>query len=374
MSPARRRPHLVPPRAARSVPIVLGLLLLGLTGALATPTAPAAPSVDPACIRFLDPPAVVHGEVVYTDFTAYDAALDHAVAAWSPARGFAVAWREAAPTGDAVPADATLIYRDATIPGAAFKGVTVTWADAPATITLNRAFLPPPGATDPLDQDLIRAVMTHETGHALGLGDVPAPGVTIRECANMLMKRSVDKAGGRLTEPQAADIALYCLRWGGAICQSVGAPPVAPGPPSTLAPEAPGTSPVPPTPEPVTTYRYIVVTCEQPPAGTITPAQVANDDRSPAADRDCVRAPAGVLFHLRWETGASASALTDRHGEFTVARPDGVGVDVAMPEGRSGWFPSLVGYQPLQSVDRLPPRDPACAPGTECKRVYVLVA
>ena len=43
-------------------------------------------------------------------------------------------------------------------------------------------------------------MVTHETGHALGLGDVPTPGVNIRECANMLMKRSVDKGGGHFTE------------------------------------------------------------------------------------------------------------------------------------------------------------------------------
>ena len=99
-----------------------------------------------------------------------------------------------------MPEEANLIYRDAMIPGTAFKGVTVTWTHAPATITLNRATLPTPETTDPVEQELIRAVVTHETGHALGLGDVPAPGVNIRECANMLMKRSVDKGGGQFSE------------------------------------------------------------------------------------------------------------------------------------------------------------------------------
>ena len=194
------------------------LALLGSAGARATQTAPSPPSLDPACIRFDDPNAVVNGEIVYAGFTAYESGLDHAVDAWSPARGFAVAFREAIPAGDAVPEEANLIYRDVEIPGSAFKGVTVTWAHAPATITLNRSTLPSPETTDPLQQELIRAVVTHETGHALGLGDVPTPGVNIRECANMLMKRSVDKGGGRFTEPQPADIALYCMRWGGAIC------------------------------------------------------------------------------------------------------------------------------------------------------------
>ena len=101
------------------------------------------------------------------------------------------------------------------IPGSAFKGVTVTWTNAPATITLNRSTLPSPDTTDPLEQKLIQAVVTHETGHALGLGDVPAPGVNIRECAKHAHEAQCRQRWGNITEPQPADIALYCLRWGG---------------------------------------------------------------------------------------------------------------------------------------------------------------
>ena len=217
----------------------------------ATQTASSPASLDPACIRFDDPNAVVNGEIVYAGFTAYEAALDHAVDAWSPARGFAIAFREATPAGDAVPEDANLIYRDVEIPGSAFKGVTVTWTNAPATITLNRSTLPPPETTDPLQQELILAVVTHETGHALGLGDVPTPGVNIRECANMLMKRSVDKGGGQFTEPQPADVALYCLRWGGTICGDGPAPIVTSDADQGLALEPHAVaSPAPPVAEP----------------------------------------------------------------------------------------------------------------------------
>jgi hypothetical protein len=366
-------------RARRSLLIVLCTLvqLLMAAGATARQTAPSPPSLDPACVRFDDPNAVVNGEIVYAGFTAYASALDHAVTAWSPARGFAVAFREAIPTGDAVPAEANLIYRDVEIPGFAIKGVTVTWADAPATITLNRATLPSPDTADPLQQELILAVMTHETGHALGLGDVPTPGVNIRECANMLMKRSVDKGGGRFTEPQPADIALYCMRWGGAICGDEPRPIVTPDPDQGLALEPHAVaSPVPPIQAQATTaYRYLVVTCDRLPETVITPEQVERDSLPTDGQQECVRAPAGVMFHVHRNDGTTELALTDRRGEFDVQKPDGIAVEVDMPQGVNGRFPSLLGYQPLEIFDRIPADDPACPTGTGdiCKRVYVLV-
>ncbi len=368
-------------RPARGLLIVLCLLLqaplLGSTGARATQTAPPSRSLDPACIRFDDPNAVVNGEIVYAAFTAYEFGLDHAVDAWSPARGFAVAFREAVPIGDAVPEEANLIYRDVEIPGSAFKGVTVTWAHAPATVTLNRSMLPSPETTDPLEQELIRAVVTHETGHALGLGDVPTPGVNIRECANMLMKRSVDKGGGHFTAPQPADIALYCMRWGGAICGNQPAPIVTPDPKQGSELEAHAfASPAPAVQSQTTTaYRYLVVTCESIPEGVIKPDQVERDELLLDSGSRCVRAPAGVLFHVHLSDGATSLALTDRRGEFAVQKPNGIGVEVDMPEGVNGRFPSLLGYQPLDVFDRIPADDPACQSETVevCKRVYVLV-
>jgi hypothetical protein len=255
--------------------------------------------------------------------------------------------------------------------------VTVTWAHAPATVTLNRSMLPSPETTDPLEQELIRAVVTHETGHALGLGDVPTPGVNIRECANMLMKRSVDKGGGRFTAPQPADIALYCMRWGGAICGDEYGPIVMPDPKQGLELEAHDfASPVPAVPSQATTaYRYLVVTCESIPAGVITPDQVEYDSLLTDSGSRCVRAPAGVLFHVHLSDGATTLALTDRRGEFAVQKPNGIGVEVDMPEGVNGRFPSLLGYQPLEVFDRIPAENPACQPETAevCKRVYVLV-
>jgi hypothetical protein len=67
--------------------------------------------------------------------------------------------------------------------------------------------------------------------------------------------------------------------------------------------------------------------------------------------------------------------MTDRRGEFAVQKPSGIGVEVDMPEGMNGRFPSLLGYQPLDVFDRIAANDPACIPETTevCKRVYVLV-
>jgi hypothetical protein len=209
------------------------------------------------------------------------------------------------------------------------------------------------------------------------LGDVPAPGVNIRECANMLMKRSVDKGGGHFTEPQPADVALYCMRWGGTICRDdqspVGTPDSHQG--LALAPHA-VTLPASPTlNRPTTAYRYLVVTCERIPEEVITPEQVESDNVPAGSGSGCVRAPAGVAFHVHLSDGATELALTDRRGQFTLQKPEGVSVEVDMPQGANGYFPSLLGYQPLNVFDRIPANDPACPPGTVevCKRVYVLV-
>jgi hypothetical protein len=298
----------------------------------------------------------------------YEDGLAHAIKVWSPARGFAVALREASPAGDAVPPDATLIYRDVRIPGAGFKGVTATWTNAPATVTLNREALPDPDTVDPAAQVLIRAVLTHETGHALGLGDVPAPGVNIRECAAMVMKRSVDKGGGHLTEPQAADIALYCMRWGGAIC--AGQPPPTIGADPNARPMI---DPRRPAREPGRAYRYLIVTCDRLPAEEVTPRRVESDEAGAGSDAGCVRAPAGILFHVRFDDGARELALTGRHGEFLVQIPDGQGADVGIPQGAAGRFPSLLGFRPVNRIDRIEADDPACQGETVCDRVYVFV-
>ncbi len=364
-------------RALRSLPVVLWLLLAGLAGATAMQTATSLPSLDPSCIRFDDPNAVANGEIIYAAFTAYQRGLDHALEAWSLDRGFSIALPEARPTGDEVPKDANLIYRDVSIPGSAFKGVTVTWSHAPATITFNRAGLPSPETTDPREQELIQAVVTHETGHALGLGDVPAPGVTIRECANMLMKRSVEKGGGHFTEPQPGDIALYCMRWGGTICGDEPRPVFTPDPsqakalePHAVAGEATVVDPE----QLLVTYRYYVVKCEQLPAIDLTPEQVESDNLPTNSPLECVRAPVGVLFHVHRDDGSGEVVLTDRWGEFAFWKLEGMGVEVDMPHGGNGRFPSLVGYQPVADVDRISAIDPECAPGVshECKLVESL--
>jgi hypothetical protein len=122
------------------------------------------------------------------------------------------------------------------------------------------------------------------------------------------------------------------------------------------------------------TYRYLVVKCELLPAAAITPEQVGSDDWPNDDERECVRAPAGVLFHVHLGDGSSKVTLTDRHGEFAFEKPDGIEVEVDMPQGVNGRFPSLIGYRPVERFDRIPANDPACLPGSAepCKRVYVL--
>jgi hypothetical protein len=126
---------------------------------------------------------------------------------------------------------------------------------------------------------------------------------------------------------------------------------------------------------PTTAYRYLVVTCERIPEAVITSEQVESDRLLTESGSGCVRAPAGVLFHVHLEDGATGLALTDRRGEFVLEKPEGIGVEVDMPRGVNGNFPSLLGYQPLDVSNHIPANDLACPAWAAdvCDRVYVLV-
>jgi hypothetical protein len=102
---------------------------------------------------------------------------------------------------------------------------------------------------------------------------------------------------------------------------------------------------------------------------------VEGDNLPTDSQRECARAPAGVLFHVHRDDGSGEVVLTDRWGEFFFQKPEGIGVEVDMPSGGNGRFPSLIGYQPIDVFDRIPATDPDCAPEMmdACKRVYVLV-
>jgi hypothetical protein len=254
------------------------------------------------------------------------------------------------------------------VPSTIFKGVTVTWTNAPATITLNQATLPAPDTSDAAQITTLLAVVTHEFGHALGLGDVPPPGVTIRECANMLMKRSVDRGGGAFTAPQPGDVALYCLRWGGVICGDDHSAPTIPNAPGTpeLAPLASPTSNA----KLGVPYFFAVVACNARPVSAITSEDVG-EDVLPAG---CARAPAGVLFNVAVDGGSSYSMLTNGQGEFAVLLPEDGSARVSLPQSGEDLFPSLVGFRPVTPELSISTTDPACAslPSPACHTVFVL--
>lgn len=369
--------RLIPVRASTLILIGCVALFSGMPHAAsrtvsdATPVAPdSLPSLDADCIRFLDPTAVVNDEIVYTSFSEYDAALTHAVRAWSPERGFGIPFREEPPDGETVPAGTTLIVRDASVPSTPFKGVTVTWTHAPATITLNQATLPPPGATDEALATTQLAVMTHEFGHALGLGDVPPPGVTIRECATMLMKRSVDRGGGPMTAPQPGDIALYCMRWGGEICGGDRAANTIPGADSTPEPMPSTSQDAAATPR--TSYFFSVVACETQPNTGITSEELTAN----TLPDGCARAPAGVLFNVAIDGGSGYSMLTSGQGEFAVFLPEDGSASISLPQSGEDLFPSLVGFRPVISELTISTNDPACdaPPSSVCHAAFVLVS
>jgi hypothetical protein len=262
------------------------------------------------------------------------------------------------------------VVRDASVPSTIFKGVTVTWTNAPATITLNRSTLPAPDTSDTAQITTLRAVVTHEFGHALGLGDVPPPGVTIRECANMLMKRSVDRGGGPMTAPQPGDVALYCMHWGGVICGEDTAEAVIP----IASPNLETTRPA--TPAAVASssvpYFFAVLACEARLVTAIT-SEDLHEDALPAG---CARAPAGVLFNVTVTDGSSYSMLTSGQGEFAVLLPDGGSARVSLPRSGEDLFPSLVGFRPVIPDLNISTTDPACAaaPSPACHTVFVLVS
>ncbi|MCC2626761.1 MAG: hypothetical protein K0S14_411, partial [Thermomicrobiales bacterium] len=84
----------------------------------------------------------------------------------------------------------------------------------------------------------------------------------------------------------------------------------------SLEPHAVALSAPPVAGQPTTTYRYLVVTCERFPEGVITTDQVESDDLPADSGSRCVRAPAGVLFHVHRDDGSGEIVLTDRHGKF----------------------------------------------------------
>ena len=109
----------------------------------------------------------------------------------------------------------------------------------------------------------------------------------------------------------------------------------------------------------------------------ITPEQVRRDRLPTEAPYACSRAPAGVLIHVHRDDGVIATLLTNRRGEVTFQKPQGIGFELELPRGGEGRYPSLVGFRPGDVPHRIPAHDTACQTGPDngqaCERVFVLV-
>lgn len=84
--------------------------------------------------------------------------------------------RERPPDNGATPQEADLVVRDLNSGASPFKGVTVTWTHAPATITLNSGALPAPESANPDDQATIARCSRTRRGIPSGSATCYRPG------------------------------------------------------------------------------------------------------------------------------------------------------------------------------------------------------
>jgi predicted RNA-binding protein with TRAM domain len=252
--------------------------------------------------------SVRNGRIVWVSYSRYQAEIEAAIAAWEAIGPIDFVNQAQAP-GEPV----DLIYRDAFVPGAYFSGYWTYHPDAPDTITFSTNYMNARPDGDPARF----SVAAHETGHALGLADLPEE---YRNSALMY------HANAGITAPQDEDIVNYCRLWGGPRCASLGASTPVPA----LTPVPSPTPSLPPPAGPVAPVAIAVINC------TITPAPGEIEvGKAIAGDlpRSCRPVPPGVVFDVAVTDRAqqtSRVALTNPAGLVVLDVPAGDQVTIAI--------------------------------------------
>lgn len=273
--------------------------------------------------------SVRNGRIVWVSYSRYQAEIEAAIAAWEAIGPIDFVNQAQAP-GEPV----DLIYRDAFVPGAYFSGYWTYHPDAPDTITFSTNYMNARPDGDPARF----SVAAHETGHALGLADLPEE---YRNSA--LMYHS--NAG--MTAPQDEDIVNYCRLWGGPRCASLGASTPAPA----LTPVPSPTPATPPPAGPVAPVAVAVINC------TITPAAGEIEvGKAIAGDlpRSCRPVPPGVVFDVVVTDRAQQSsrvALTNPAGLVVLDVPVGDHVTFAIRPTSNLLYLPLQPAMTIQEVD-----------------------